>query len=148
MLFKNHLVFFLSRLTYFKYLIYYFKKLFFSKYDKKRIKDKTKHLKKIFYKKKNNNNQILFNPVFGFDQIEYYEFLTYFLKIFELANYKPTIFSSYKSYEIFNSANFNLKENLIYYANYSSLKNFKNIKKKLNSINDIIELCNVLRKFL
>ena len=139
MLFKIYLIFFLSKLTYFKYLIYFAKKLFFSKYNKKLIKNKVTHLKKVFCEKKNKQNQILFNPVFDFEQIEYYEFLTYFFKIFELADYKPTIFSSYKSYEIFNSANFNLKENLIYYANYSALKEFGTIKKRLNSINDIIE---------
>ena len=70
--------------------------------------------------------------------MEYFEFLTYLFKIFELSNYKPTIFSSFKSYEIFKSANFNLKESLIFYSDLSALKNFKNLKKKLNDINDII----------
>ena len=43
MSFKIYLVFFLSRLTYFKYLIYFFTKIFFSKNDKKRINDKVAH---------------------------------------------------------------------------------------------------------
>ena len=88
--------------------------------------------------KTKNDKEILFNPVFGFEQIEFFEFFSYFLKIFELSNYKPTIFSSFKSYEIFNSANLNLKESLIFYADFNTLKNFNDIKEKLNSITDII----------
>ena len=60
--------------------------------------------------------------VFGFEQIEFFEFFSYFLKILELSNYKPTIFSSFKSYEIFNSANLNLKESLIFMRTLIRLK--------------------------
>lgn len=135
---KIFITFFLHKLTYFKFLIYLYKKFFFSKKEKLIINKKIDKIKKIFVKKNNFNDQILFNPVFSFDQVEYYEFLTYFFKIFELSKLKPTIFSSYKSYEIFKSANFNLKESLIFYSDLKILKNFKNIKKKINSIEDII----------
>ena len=138
MSFKLGIVFFLNKITYFKSLIYFSKKIFFSKEEKKIIKNKKNKIKNIFLMKTKNDKEILFNPVFGFEQIEFFEFFSYFLKIFELSNYKPTIFSSFKSYEIFNSANLNLKESLIFYADFNTLKNFNDIKEKLNSITDII----------
>ena len=138
MSFKLGIIFFLNKITYFKSLIYFSKKIFFSKEEKKIIKNKKNKIKNIFLMKTKNDKEILFNPVFGFEQIEFFEFFSYFLKIFELSNYKPTIFSSFKSYEIFNSANLNLKESLIFYADFNTLKNFNDIKEKLNSITDII----------
>ncbi len=139
MLFKILINYFLNKLSYFKLLIYFYKKFFFSKKDKITINKKTNLIKKVFFKKNNFEKEILFNPVFGYDQIEYYEFLTYFFKIFELNKFKPTIFSSYKSYEIFKSANFNMRESLIYYSNLGTLKNFNKITEKLNTIKDIID---------
>ena len=139
MLFKIKIIYYLHKLTYFKRLIYYYKKNFFSANEKNKIAKKKNKIKKIFFKNYLNKEEVVFNPVFGFEQIEYYEFLTYFFKIFELNKFKPTIFSSYKSYEIFKSANFNMRESLIYYSNLGTLKNFNKIKEKLNTIKDIID---------
>ena len=139
MLFKIKIIYYLHKLTYFKRLIYYYKKIFFSANEKNKIAKKKNKIKKIFFKNYLNKEEVVFNPVFGFEQIEYYEFLTYFFKIFELNKFKPTIFSSYKSYEIFKSANFNMRESLIYYSNLGTLKNFNKIKEKLNTIKDIID---------
>ena len=138
MLFRIKIIYYLHKLTYFKRLIYYYKKIFFSANEKNKIAKKTNKIKKIFHRNSLNKEEVVFNPVFGFEQIEYYEFLTYFFKIFESAGFKPTIFSSYKSLEIFKSANFNLKESLIYYSDINVLNNFKNIDSKLLSINEII----------
>ena len=129
MSYKIFINYYLNKLTFFKSLIYFYKKFFFSSENKNIINQKVKKIEKIFTKKNNYDNQILFNPVFNFNQVEYFEFLTYLFKIFELSNYKPTIFSSFKSYEIFKSANFNLKESLIFYSDLRALKNFKNLKK-------------------
>ena len=86
--------------------------------------------------KTKNDKEILFNPVFDLNKLNSLSFFLFF-KIFELSNYKPTIFSSFKSYEIFNSANLNLKESLIFYADFNTLKILM-ISKRNSPITDII----------
>ena len=128
MSYKIFINYYLNKLTFFKSLIYFYKKFFFSIKNKNIINQKVKKIEKIFTKKNNYDNQILFNPVFNFNQVEYFEFLTYLFKIFELSNYKPTIFSSFNPMKYLN-LNFNLKESLIFYSDLRTLKNFKNLKK-------------------